>query len=189
MATINQAKPLARAEPNKILPDARFETTTGPINLRFNAALALTEYGRVAELGEDSLSIVIRQPVGVAGIYAPWNAPIALAIRALAPALAAGCTAAVVLPEQTAQVNALISEVISDTDDLPPGVVNILTGERESVEYLVETPDVPVISFTGSTRTGRAISAAGTARLKRLGLELGGKTPMVIFDDAEIAVV
>lgn len=177
---------LLATEVGKVLPDAWFETATVPFNLRFNASLALTEYGRAAEVGEDSLSIVIRQPVGVAGIFAPWNAPIALGIRSLAPALAAGCTAAVILPKESAQVNALISAVISETDGLPPGVVNILTGGREGLEYLVETPDVPVISFTGSTRTGRGISAAGAARLKRFGLELGGKAPMVIFDDADL---
>jgi betaine-aldehyde dehydrogenase len=185
-ARAEQLAQLLATEVGKILPDARFETATVPYNLRFNAALALTEYGRAAEVGEDSLSIVIRQPLGVAGIFAPWNAPLALGIRSLAPALAAGCTAAVILPKETAQVNALIGEVISETDGLPPGVVNILTGGREGLEYLVETPDVPVISFTGSTRTGRAISAAGAARLKRFGLELGGKTPMVIFDDADL---
>ena len=177
---------LLAKEVGKILPHARFEADSVPLNLRFNAALALTEYGRAAEVDEGSLSVAIRQPVGVAGIYAPWNAPVALSIRSLAPALAAGCTAAVILPEQTAQVNALISEVISGTDGLPTGVVNILTGEREGIEYLLETPDVPVISFTGSTRVGRAISAAGAARLKRFCLELGGKTPMVIFDDADL---
>lgn len=184
-----RAEDLARllsTEVGKILPDSRFETASVPYNLRFNAALALTEYGRAAEVNEDSLSIVIRQPIGVAGIFAPWNAPIALGIRSLAPALAAGCAAVVVLPKETAQVNALIGEVISETDGLPPGVVNILTGGREALEYLVEAPDVPAISFTGSTRTGRAISAAGAARLKRFGLELGGKTPVVIFDDADL---
>jgi betaine-aldehyde dehydrogenase len=178
---------LLATEVGKVLPHARFETATVPFNLRFNAALALTEYGRAAEVDEDSVSIVIRQPIGVAGIFAPWNAPIALGIRSLAPALAAGCTAAVILPKETAQVNALISEVISDTEGLPPGVVNILTSGRDGIKYLVETPDVPVISFTGSTEIGRAISAAGAARLKRFGLELGGKTPMVIFDDADLA--
>src|SRR5688572_22622200 len=177
---------LLSTEVGKILPHARFETNTVPFNLRFNAALALTDHGRVAEVDGDSVSIVIRQPVGVVGIFAPWNAPIALGIRSLAPALAAGCTAAVILPKETAQVNALISEVISETDGLPPGVVNILTSGREGLEYLVEAPDVPVISFTGSTRTGRAISAAGAVRLKRFGLELGGKTPIVIFDDADL---
>jgi acyl-CoA reductase-like NAD-dependent aldehyde dehydrogenase len=150
-------------EVGKVVPDARFETSTVPSNLRFNAALALTEYGRAAELDEHSLSLMIRQPVGVVGIFAPWNAPIALSIRSLAPALAAGCTAAIVLPKQTAQVNALISEVISDTDGLPSGVVNVPTSGREGIKYLLETPDVPVISFTGSTVTGRAISAVGCA--------------------------
>ncbi|MGD9895399.1 MAG: aldehyde dehydrogenase family protein, partial [Dehalococcoidia bacterium] len=183
-----RAEDLARLlamEVGRILPDARFETASVPSNLRFSAALALTDSGRAAEVSQDGLSIVVRQPVGVAGIFAPWNAPIALSIRSLSPALAAGCTATVILPEQTAQVNALISEVISETHELPPGVVNILTGGREGITYLVESPDVPVISFTGSTRVGRAISAAGAARLKRFSLELGGKAPMVIFDDAD----
>jgi acyl-CoA reductase-like NAD-dependent aldehyde dehydrogenase len=108
----NRAEHLAQllaTEVGKILPHARFEISTVPFNLRFNAALALTDYGRAAEVDENGLCIVIRQPVGVAGIFAPWNAPIALGIRSLAPALAAGCTAVVILPEQTAQVNALIS--------------------------------------------------------------------------------
>ena len=179
---------LLSTENGKILPHARFEIDTVPYNLRFNAALALTEHGRAAEVSEDRLSIVIRQPIGVAGIFAPWNAPVALGLRSLAPALAAGCTAVVVLPKETAQVNALIGKVVSETDGLPAGVVNILTGGREGIEYLVETPNVPAISFTGSTRTGRAISAAGAARLKRFGLELGGKTPMLIFDDADLDV-
>jgi betaine-aldehyde dehydrogenase len=180
---------LISREVGKILPHARFETATVIPNLRFNAALALTEHGRAAEVDGESLSIVIRQPIGVAGIFAPWNAPVALGIRSLAPALAAGCTAAVILPKETAQVNALISEVISETEGLPPGVVNVLTGGREGLEYLVETRDVPVISFTGSTKTGRAISAAGAPQLKRFGMELGGKTPMVIFDDADLGAV
>ncbi len=129
-ARAEELSQLLSTEVGKILPHARFEANTVPFNLRFNAALALTDSGRAAEVDEDSLSIVIRQPVGVAGIFAPWNAPIALGIRSLAPALAAGCTAAVILPEQTAQVNALISDVIAETDGLPPGVVNILTSGR-----------------------------------------------------------
>lgn len=185
-ARAEQLTELLSKEVGKIVPHARFETSTVPRNLRFNAALALTDVGRAAEVDQDSLSILIRQPIGVAGIFAPWNAPIALAIRSLAPALAAGCTAAVILPQETAQLNALMSEVISETEGLPPGVVNIITGGRPSIEYLVESPDVPVISFTGSTRAGRTISAVGAARLKRFGLELGGKTPMVIFDDADV---
>jgi betaine-aldehyde dehydrogenase len=177
---------LLGTENGKIRPHGRFETAIVPYTLRFNAALALTQSGRAMEVDKDSLSMVIRQPVGVAGVVAPWNSPIALVIRSLAPALAAGCTAAVMLPRQTAQLNALISEVISETPDLPTGVVNIFTSGREGVTHLVESPDVPVLSFTGSTATGRAISAAGAPRLKTFGLELGGKAPHLVFPDADL---
>jgi len=90
------------------------------------------------------------------------------------------------LPRQAALVNALIARLISDTEELPRGVVNIFTGGPESGDVLVTSPDVPVISFTGGTATGRAISANAAPGLKRLGLELGGKTPMVVFDDADV---
>jgi betaine-aldehyde dehydrogenase len=127
---------LLATENGKTIPQARFETAFAPSTLRYSAALALTDFGRAAEVDADSLSIVIRQPVGVAGIFAPWNSPVALVIRSLAPALAAGCTTAVILPRQTAQVNALISEVISETEGLPAGVVNILTGDRKAIELV-----------------------------------------------------
>lgn len=109
-ARAEELSQLLATEVGKILPHARFETNTVPFNLRFSAAQVLTDCGRAAEVDANSLSIVLRQPVGVAGIFAPWNAPIALSIRSLAPALAAGCTAAVILPKETAQLNALISE-------------------------------------------------------------------------------
>jgi betaine-aldehyde dehydrogenase len=125
-------------------------------------------------------------PIGVAGISVPWNSPVALLIRSLAPALAAGCTTVVKMPGKTAQLTARMCEVIGETTNLPRGVVNILTGEREVLRFLVTSPDVPTISFTGSTQVGRAISQAGAPRLKRFGLELGGKTPMLVFDDADL---
>src|SRR5262245_56530427 len=87
-ARVDDLAQLLATEVGKVLPHARFEAATVPSNLRFNAALVLTDYGRAAEVDRDSLSIVIRQPIGVAGIFAPWNAPIALGIRSLAPALA-----------------------------------------------------------------------------------------------------
>lgn len=177
---------MTATENGKIVPHARFETEIVPKTLRFNAALALTEYGRSAEVEAGSLSFTIRQPAGVAGIIAPWNSPAALIIRSLAPALAAGATAAVSLPRQTAQINALLAEIISETEGLPRGVVNIFTGGHLGGNELVTSPDVPVISFTGSTKTGRTISAAAAQQLKRVGLELGGKTPMIVFDDADV---
>jgi betaine-aldehyde dehydrogenase len=93
------------------------------------------------------------------------------------------------LPKQTAQVNTLIARLVSEIEELPQGAVNIFTGGYEAGNVLVTSPDVPVISFTGSTATGRTISANAAPRLKRLGLELGGKTPMIVFGDADLSAV
>ena len=176
-------------ENGKVAAHARLDVGIVPDTLRFNAALALIEAGRAAERVPGQLSVMLRQPAGVAGFIVPWNSPVALVVRSLAPALAAGCTAAVMLPAQTAQVNAFIAEIIVDAEELPRGVVKLITGGREAGNALVVSPDVPVISFTASTATGRDIAANAAARVKRLGLELGGKTPMIVFDDADLGAV
>jgi betaine-aldehyde dehydrogenase len=177
---------LESIETGKVVAEAAFEVSLAASGLRYYGALVLTEYGRAAEWAPGHFSLLIREPMGVAGISVPWNAPVALLIRSLAPALAAGCTTVVKMPGRTAVLTARISEVISEVTSLPRGVVNIVTGEREVLSFLVTSPDVPTISFTGSTRVGRAIAQAGAARLKRFGLELGGKTPMLVFDDADV---
>jgi betaine-aldehyde dehydrogenase len=120
--------------------------------LRYYAAMVLTEFGRSGEWKPGTFSVLLREPVGVAGISVPWNSPVALLIRSLAPALAAGCTSVVKMAGQTAQVNALISQVMSEVKSLPSGAVNMVTGEREVLSFMVESPDVPSISFT---RNGR----------------------------------
>lgn len=176
-------------ENGKTKPQARLEVDTAPAALRFNAALALTDYGRDSQVTEGEISVVVRQPAGVAGIIAPWNSPVALGIRSLAPALAAGCTAVMNLPRQTAQVNSLIAEIVGGTEGLPPGVANTLTGGHVTGDVLVTSPDVPVISFTGSTSAGKEISKTASEHLKRVGLELGGKTPLIVFDDADLNLV
>lgn len=174
-------------ENGKIKPEATFEVTMVPSKLRYYAALARAEYGRAAEPKPGKISLVIRQAVGVAGIIVPWNSPVILMIRSLAPALAAGCTAVIKMPGQTAQTNALVARIISESVSLPRGVINLFSelGAAGS-KHLIESPQVPVISFTGSTATGRAIAAAGAQSLKRFGLELGGKTPMLVFNDADL---
>jgi betaine-aldehyde dehydrogenase len=173
-------------ENGKTHDQGRLEVAFAPETLRFNAALALTDTGTNSQVTDGELSMVVRQPVGVAGIIAPWNSPVALGIRSLAPALAAGCTAVMNLPWQTAQTNSLIAELVGATPGLPPGVANTITGGHVSGDVLVRSPDVPTISFTGSTATGRQISAAASANLKRVGLELGGKTPLILFEDADL---
>jgi betaine-aldehyde dehydrogenase len=177
---------LLSLENGKTKPQAKLEVDFAPETLRFNAALALTDCGRDSQVSEGELSLVVRQPAGVAGIIAPWNSPVALGIRSLGPALSAGCTAVMNLPRQTARVNSLMAGIVGETEGLPPGVVNTLTGGHVTGDVLVKSPDVPVISFTGSTATGKAISGAASENLKRVGLELGGKTPLIIFDDADL---
>ena len=185
-ARIDDLVDILAVENGKVKPHGRLEVESVPQTLRFNAALALTDSGRASQVQQDSLGLVVREPVGVAGIIAPWNSPVALAIRSLAPALAAGVTTVVSLPSQTAQTNAMIAEIVAGTPELPRGVVNVVTGGRATGEALVDSPLVPAISFTGSTATGKAITASSAAHLKRLGLELGGKTPLIVFDDADL---
>lgn len=174
-------------ENGKIKQEARFEVEMVPSKLRYYAALARAERAHGGTPRPDVVSLVLREPMGVAGIIAPWNSPIVLMVRSLAPALAAGTTTVVKLPGQTAQTNALVAKVLSDAPSLPRGVINVFSESgAEGAKYLVASPEVPVISFTGSTATGRAISAAGAQRLKRFGLELGGKTPHVVFGDVDL---
>ena len=175
-------------ENGKIKSEAAFEVDMVPHKLRYWAAAVRLDYGRVSEVSPGRLSCAIRSPIGVAGVIAPFNSPVVLMIRSLAPALAAGTTAAIKLPGNTAQTNYIVSQAMAGADDLPKGVINSFSESagRGGSQFLISSPDVPVISFTGSTKTGRAISAAGAAHLKRFGLELGGKTPMIVFDDADL---
>jgi betaine-aldehyde dehydrogenase len=174
-------------ENGKIKSEARFEVSMVPSKLRFYAALALTQAGRSVEVEPGKFSTVLREAIGVAGIIAPWNSPIVLFVRSLAPALASGCTVVGKLPGWTAQTNMRMCEVFADTKSLPVGVVNIFTElHSDGARVLIDSPDVPTISFTGSSKTGQSISAAGAKNLKRFGLELGGKTPVLLFDDADL---
>lgn len=175
-------------ENGKVAAEAAFEIDMVPSKLRYAAAAALTVSGRALTPKPGRISMVLRQPMGVAAVIAPWNSPIVLAIRSLAPALAAGCTAIIKLPGQVAQTASVMAKVLAEAEVLPAGVVNLFfESGPEGSAFLCETPDVPVVSFTGSTRTGRVIGATGAARMKQFGMELGGKTPMIVFDDADVA--
>jgi betaine-aldehyde dehydrogenase len=174
-------------ENGKVEAEARFEVTMVPSKLRFYAALALTDFGRAMETSPGRYTTTLREPVGVAGIIAPWNSPVVLFIRSLAPALAAGCTVVGKLPGFTAQTNARMCEVFSEVETLPKGVINVFSEVHSAAaRVLIDSPDVPVISLTGSSATGRAIMAAGAKHLKRFGGELGGKTPFILFEDADL---
>jgi len=183
------ARMLSR-EMGKTLRDATWEAMSSPSTLRYNAGTALSQTGTSSEIAPGLFASTVREPIGVAGIIVPWNSPLALLIRALAPALAAGCTAVVKLPGQTALTNSLIMQAVAATKSFSKGVVNIFTESGNGgAPLLVGSPDVDVINYTGSTKVGRQVAENGAKTLKRMGLELGGKTPLVVFEDADIDTV
>jgi phenylacetaldehyde dehydrogenase len=127
-----------------------------------------------------------REPIGVVGAIVPWNFPFAMAVAKIAPALAAGCTIVLKPAEQTPLTATILGELIAEAG-FPAGVVNIITGFGETAgAALVDHPMVDKISFTGSTEVGKMIVRASTGNLKRVTLELGGKSPVVIFPDADL---
>ncbi|MEV7427498.1 aldehyde dehydrogenase family protein [Streptomyces sp. NPDC091212] len=178
-------------ENGKRLDETAWEVAVAVDWLRYSAASALTQVaGRAAEPTPGQYFHSLPEAMGVAGIISPWNSPVILTVRALGPAIGAGCTAVVKMPGQTALTNALFAEAVAATRSLPAGVVNILTeAGNEVAPLLVESPDVDVLSYTGSTHVGRLIAAAAAPTLKRLNLELGGKTPLIVFDDADLDAV
>ena len=128
------------------------------------------------------------EPIGVAGLILPWNGPIGTLIIKLAPALAAGCSV-VVKPAELTPLSALRAAELAAEAGLPPGVLNIVPGYGPTAgQRLVDHPDVDKISFTGSTATGKRIVAAAAGNLKRVTLELGGKSPVIVFDDADPSI-
>ncbi|MEV2237369.1 aldehyde dehydrogenase family protein [Micromonospora sp. NPDC049891] len=132
-------------------------------------------------------SLVVREPVGVVGAITPWNYPLHQIVAKLAPALAAGCTLVLKPSELTPLTAYLLFDAIHDAG-LPPGVVNLVTGTGPVVgEALAGHPDVDLVSFTGSTATGRRITHLAADRIARVSLELGGKSANVILDDADLA--
>ncbi|MEZ5566373.1 MAG: aldehyde dehydrogenase family protein [Gammaproteobacteria bacterium] len=134
----------------------------------------------------ESLTYTRREPIGVVGAIIPWNAPLIMAILKLGPALAAGCTVVLKPAEQTPMTALLLAELIRKVG-FPEGVVNVVPGLGESAgAALASHPDVDKVAFTGSTEVGKKIIAAAAGNLKRVTLELGGKSPMVVFPDADL---
>ncbi|MFJ4768177.1 aldehyde dehydrogenase family protein [Streptomyces uncialis] len=180
---------LLSQENGKIPSEAALEVDLTISKIRYYGALALTESGRASEVKPGLYSMTLRQPVGVAGVIAPWNSPVILSVRSFAPALAAGATVVLKLPAQTALTNSLLFEIVAGTPSLPRGVFNAFTESgSQGARLIVADPGVDVISYTGSTRVGRSIMADASASLKGMSLELGGKTPMIVFDDADLDV-
>jgi 1-pyrroline dehydrogenase len=158
-------------------------------NLRFFAGACRCLEGKAAgEYLAGYTSIIRREPVGVVGSIAPWNYPLMMAIWKIGPALAAGNTVVLKPSEQTPLTTLRLAELSADL--FPPGVFNVITGHGEPVgAALVKHPKVGMVSLTGDVATGKEVARAASASLKRVHLELGGKAPVIIFDDADMDLV
>jgi benzaldehyde dehydrogenase (NAD) len=150
------------------------------------AALAAAPYGELLRSQQPRLSLSRRLPVGVVGVISPFNAPVVLAVRAVAPALALG-NAVVLKPDpRTAVCGGVVIARIFEEAGLPEGLLHVLPGGADVGAAVVEAPQIPVIAFTGSTRAGKAIAVAAAQHLKRVHLELGGNSALVILDDVDV---
>jgi acyl-CoA reductase-like NAD-dependent aldehyde dehydrogenase len=186
----SQLAGLLTLENGKPLAQSHAEVAGSISEIRYYAGLTRHIPGHVLEVEPGTFSTMLREPAGVAGLIVPWNAPAVLLIRALAPALAAGCTVVVKPAPQTALVTADIIRCLSEIEQLPCGVVNLVNERGHDVaEYLVASPEVDVLSFTGSNKTGQRIMTAAAPTMKRLSLELGGKSACLVFEDADIPAI
>ncbi|MQA03748.1 MAG: aldehyde dehydrogenase family protein [Streptosporangiales bacterium] len=153
--------------------------------IRFFASAARVLEGRAsAEYMADHTSWIRREPIGVVGQVTPWNYPMAMATWKFAPALAAGNTT-VLKPSDTTPVTTLkLAEIAAEF--VPPGVFNVITGDRDTGRALVDNPIPQLVSVTGSVRAGMEVAQAASGDLKRVHLELGGKAPVIVYDDADL---
>lgn len=180
LETLNTGKPLKVAR--------AFDVAHAAECLRYNAGWATKLHGetRQVSLPGDWHAYTLREAIGVVGLIVPWNVPLAMAVSKIAPALAAGCTV-VLKPAELTPLTALRLGELVQAVGFPPGVVNIVTGlGHEAGQALVDHPDVDKISFTGSTQVGKSLLASAAGNLKRVALELGGKSPVFIFPDADL---
>jgi 1-pyrroline dehydrogenase len=173
----------------KPLSSAKDEMPVSADNIRFFAGAARVLEGKSAgEYMRGYTSMIRREPLGIVGGIAPWNYPLMMAVWKLAPALAAGNVQVLKPSEQTPLTTLRFAELAAEI--LPPGVFNVITGDGEPVGAgIVRHPDVRLVSLTGDVNTGKEIARTAADTLKRVHLELGGKAPVLVFDDADPAAV
>lgn len=190
----SRAEEFARLESENTGKPYQFVSLGGDIpfavdNLRFFAAAARDIHGNNAgEYMANYTSIFRREPVGVVGQITPWNYPLMMAVWKIGPALAAGCTVVLKPAPTTPFTTLLLADLLAEAG-IPAGVVNIVTGGNDTGQAMVEHPDIRMVSLTGSTNTGKKIMRTAADTLKRVHLELGGKAPLLVFDDADIQLL
>jgi succinate-semialdehyde dehydrogenase / glutarate-semialdehyde dehydrogenase len=175
------------SEQGKPLAEARGEIDYAASFVEFYAEEAKRVYGEtIPSHRADARIVVIRQPIGVIAAITPWNFPAAMITRKVAPALAAGCTA-VIKPAPETPLTALALAALAERAGLPAGVLNLLTGAAPAIGgVLTAHPAVRFVGFTGSTEVGKLLMRQAAATVKKVGLELGGNAPFIVFDDADV---
>jgi len=175
------------SEQGKPLAEALGEVDIGAAYVEFFAEEARRVYGEtIPTQRPDARLLAIRQPIGVCGAITPWNFPNSMITRKVSPALAAGCTV-VLKPANETPLSALALAVLAEKAGVPKGVLNIVTGDAPPIgKVLCEHPAVRFVGFTGSTNVGKILYRQASVGVKKLGLELGGNAPFVVFDDADI---
>jgi betaine-aldehyde dehydrogenase len=170
----------------KAMRESRLDISDVSSVFRYYADLADKEAGRIVDAGNpDAVSRIVYEPVGVCGLIGPWNYPLLQLSWKVAPALAAGNTA-VLKPAQLTPLTAIHLTRLLDEAGVPPGVVNLVLGPGDRVgQALADSPDIDLISLTGGTEAGRALLHGAARNFKKVALELGGKSPNIIFDDAD----
>ncbi len=179
---------IVTAEMGKPLAEGRGEVVFGANYVEWFAEEAKRAYGQVIPQHDPNLRlVVIKQPIGVVAAITPWNFPSSTMARKVAPALAAGCTV-VAKPAQDTPLSSLALAELAGRAGIPPGVFNIVTAldPREIGAELTSNPAVKKISFTGSTPVGKLLMRQGADTVKKVGLELGGNAPFIVFDDADV---
>jgi acyl-CoA reductase-like NAD-dependent aldehyde dehydrogenase len=172
----------------KPIGDARWEAHHVADTLRYYAGAADKHFGETIPVNKGGLDITLRMPLGVVGLIVPWNFPMVIATWKVAPALACGNTV-VLKPASLTPLTALRLGELALEAGVPSGVLNVVPGPGAAIgAALAAHPDVAKIGFTGETATGRAIMAAAAQTIKRVGLELGGKSPCIVFADADLSL-
>src|ERR1039457_4286140 len=185
--TRSRPGPARSSRPRRRTPGSRGRETPPMVDqIRFFAGAARMLEGRSAgEYMSGFTSFIRREPIGVCAAVTPWNYPMMMAVWKWAPAIAAGNTMVLKPADTTPASTLLMAELMSD--GLPPGVFNVICGDRDTGRALVSHRVPAMVSITGSVRAGREVAAAAAAGLKRVHLELGGKAPVMVFDDADVA--
>jgi betaine-aldehyde dehydrogenase len=169
----------------KVLKEAESNVEESIEAFRYYAGLIQNQTGVTYEAMEGLQTMIVKEPMGVAGLIVPWNYPLLMSAWKVAPALAAG-NSIILKPAEITPITAVKLFQLIDETDLPKGVAQLIMGDGVVVgQTIAESDDVDVVSFTGSTGVGRSIMHAATRNLKKVSLELGGKSPNIIFDDAD----